>query len=595
MAFKLSYRSNLHKGGGNSISKNRCSLTSAFLVCTSFIFTLVLGTQFKMMSILGNHDVAISSDDAGGRQHHHVKAVVKGGKTSTHNNMGKRFLESQRKDQYQNKVHHQLHQLVDEVDTNNDDEPADFIILDNASSSEEQQAKYKTMSISIAQKWNLTTPNAAELLYQQFMKVNDYNSTTDFFHFHHLYKSGGTSISNLMDRTIGLPKSPHGELYYEGILPGSYMSGNFDHEEALKDVNRRLSSGTKLEDLPYKASYAHTGLRPVYGPKRTKTGIFLLKHLPPNKRLRVITMLRDPTDFRASNHAMIGCGLNYEVTRFNNERIAKGLESICYPKDGLNISSLVDRKIHDLLEKCHNAEEMEAKGLQPKKKLFDAQRKQCKEEESGIDTLIHCRSAKDLLESKYYDKHYRSMFTGLMGRFHRGQEFNNNTAYGRMGYGFQSCEKSKGYSVEKVEEYTLQDLGGLDLTISGAGDGIGPPEPDFIWFGITERMKESTTLFYYYFKSEPLPRTPIHRIQDCRPTSWWTAEDREEVKRREPADYAVWRAANAILDVRMEKMKMEIQSLLDAGATKESLYYVDWDQLEQIGVKLENEQLVISS
>ena len=67
------------------------------------------------------------------------------------------------------------------------------------------------------------------------------------------------------------------------------------------------------------------------------------------------------------------------------------------------------------------------------------------------------------------------------------------------------------------------------------------------------------------------------------------------MKRREPADYAVWRAANAILDVRMEKMKMEIQSLLDAGATKESLYYVDWDQLEQIGVKLENQQLVISS
>ena len=129
MALKLSYRSNLHKGGGNSIS-NRYSLTSAFLVCTSFIFILVLGTQFKMMSILGNHDVTISSD-VGGRQHHHVKAVVKGGKTSTHNNMGKRFLESQRKDQYQNKGHHQLHQLLDEVDTNNDDEPADFIILDN--------------------------------------------------------------------------------------------------------------------------------------------------------------------------------------------------------------------------------------------------------------------------------------------------------------------------------------------------------------------------------------------------------------------------------------------------------------------------------
>lgn len=48
------------------------------------------------------------------------------------------------------------------------------------------------------------------------------------------------------------------------------------------------------------------------------------------------------------------------------------------------------------------------------------------------------------------------------------------------------------------------------------------------------------------------------------------------MKEREPADYAVWRAANAIMDVRMEKLKMEV--------TKESLFYVDWDQLEELGI-----------
>ena len=168
------------------------------------------------------------------------------------------------------------------------------------------------------------------------------------------------------------------------------------------------------------------------------------------------------------------------------------------------------------------------------------------------------------------------------------------TAYGRMGYGFERAEESKGYSVETVEEYALQDLGGLDLTISGAGNG-GPPEPDFVWFGITERMKESTTLFYYQFKAKPLPQTPIHRVQDCRPNSWWTSKDREIVKEREPADYAVWRVANAIMDVRMEKMKMEIQKLLNKGETKESLYYVDWDQLEEIGVKVKGKNLVTGS
>jgi hypothetical protein len=161
-----------------------------------------------------------------------------------------------------------------------------------------------------------------------------------------------------------------------------------------------------------------------------------------------------------------------------------------------------------------------------------------------------------------------------------------------MGYGFERAEESRGYSVIKVEEYTLQDLGGIDLSISGSGDGVGAPEPDFVWFGITERMKESTSLFYYQFKLKPLPRTPVHRIQECRPNSWWTVENKNVVIEREPADYAVWRAANAIMDVRVEKMKMEIQSLLDSGVTKDSLYYVDWDQLEDIGILLKDQQLI---
>ena len=438
-------------------------------------------------------------------------------------------------------------------------------------------SSYEKLAISIAHKWNLTTTNAVELLIQQFHRPLDtFNPQTDFVHFHHLYKSGGTSISNLMDKTLGLNG---------GILPGSYESGNFDHDEALADITQRLKT-TKREDLPYLASYAHTGLRPVYGPKRTKTGAFLLEQLP-HRRLRAITMLRDIVDFRASNHAMIMCGLNYEVTRWNNEREAHGLERVCSPKDGLNISALVDRKIHDLLDKCQTESDILARHEKPKKKLFDEQRRQCAKEEKGIDTLVHCRSANHLLASNEYDKHYRSMFTALMGRYHRKQEFTNSTAYGRMGYGFKSVEKTTGYSIATVEEYTLQDLGGLDtaITISGAGDGIGPAEPDFVWFGITERMKESTILFYYTFRAKQSPSNHwTKRVQECRPNSWWTDADRVAVIQREPADYAVWRAANAIMDVRIEKMKLEIQELLRAGETRESLYYVDWGQLQEIGV-----------
>jgi len=65
-----------------------------------------------------------------------------------------------------------------------------------------------------------------------------------------------------------------------------------------------MAKVVKPEDLPYRASYAHTGIQPVHGPEQTETGKFLLRYLP-NRRLRSIAMLHEPTDFRAPNHAMI--------------------------------------------------------------------------------------------------------------------------------------------------------------------------------------------------------------------------------------------------------------------------------------------------
>ncbi|KAK1748420.1 hypothetical protein QTG54_000359 [Skeletonema marinoi] len=289
----------------------------------------------------------------------------------------------------------------------------------------------------------------------------------------------------------------------------------------------------------------------------------------PNKRLRAITMLREPTDFRASNHAMIMCGLNADIKKFNQQRAKKGLDQVCSPKDGLNVSALVDVKTQTLIDKCQSGQ----KSMVSKKNSAKIMLMELIYSSTAALHLIYLRIINTTSTIV--------MFKGLMGRYHRGQEF-GGTAYVGMSFGYERAEESKGYSVENVEEYTLQDLGGLDLTISGAGEG-GPPEPDFIWFGITERMKESTILFYYYFKAKPLKKIPQHRIQDCHPQNLWGGQQTQRnCKQKEPADYAVWRAANAILDVRMAKMKMEIQAQLDAGVSKEAMYYVDWDTLEAL-------------
>jgi len=344
------------------------------------VFALLLGVQLKMMSIVDNH---VTTTFPGAPHYPHFKTA----------SVKRRRANSAGRPIHRAHTNHKLHQekSLQSALTNPH--------LMMSQSNPDQIQHYQLLASSIADKWNLTTPNAIDLLVQQFHKVNDYDPQNDFIHFHHLYKSGGTSISNLMLKSM------------KHILPGSYESGDFNHEEALEDINKRLEEGTHRNDLPYKASYAHTGLRPVYGPLRTKTGIFFLEQMP-HKRLRVITMLRDIVDFRASNHAMIMCGLNYEVSRWNNEREDQGLPRVCSPKDGLNISALVDRKIHDLRVRCKEEDAILANGGTPVKNLYPQQRKQCKMEDQGIDTLVHCRSGDHLLASPEYDRHYRSMFKG---------------------------------------------------------------------------------------------------------------------------------------------------------------------------------------
>lgn len=290
-------------------------------------------------------------------------------------------------------------------------------------------------------------------------------------------------------------------------------------------------------------------------------------------------------DLRASTLAMAMCAHNGRVVKFNNKRRRKGLEPICTPEQGLNISELFDDVVENAMAKCSN----NTATLDRYETIL------CKRGRTAMD---YCRSPDHLLSSTHYKLGMRSMLRHLMGRF---------TAQEQIGlYDYYAIEEhlekeiGLGFPLDKVEEYTLVDLGGLDSNImhtayngyrtrqthsSGVDGTASIAEPDFLWFGITERMEESTCLLYYTLRVvKPLAKTPQARVMKCPTTSFWTNEHREIVKQKEPADYAVWRTANAIMDLRMEKMKMEIQSLLDSGETKESLYYVDWDQLEKVGV-----------
>lgn len=66
-----------------------------------------------------------------------------------------------------------------------------------------KQQTSMTRAKEICLKWNLTTPNCAHLLEQQFYRLDDYNPDTDFLYLNHIQKTGGTTISDLLKKALG--------------------------------------------------------------------------------------------------------------------------------------------------------------------------------------------------------------------------------------------------------------------------------------------------------------------------------------------------------------------------------------------------------
>ena len=419
----------------------------------------------------------------------------------------------------------------------------------------------KSVARFIAKKWNLTSPHAANLLARQFSRNPDYDPSQDFLHFHHIAKTGGTSISDILEA-----------VFKDTVMPGSARSDTFNEKEFHTAVLERAKNQMgAIKAFPeFKVSYAHTRLRPIHGPNKTKLSTFFDNYnslLQKPKRIRSLAMIREPTDLRASAHAMAMCALNGKVNTFNYWREKRNQTRVCTKEEGLDVQKLVtDYHEKVLRTKCNNT---------AVEKLDKFEKKICTK---GPSSMSYCLSPSHLLSSPMYDG-MRSIYKSLLGRYFSKQPIMTN---------YISIERFMSrmigeFRLEMIEEYTLIDLGGLDLVpwneynidkslanTSNIDKITATNEPDIIWFGITERMAESTCLLFHTLNTKPVI-VPRSRVVNCPPTSWWTLKDREEVKRRELGDYAVWRVANAILDVRVQKMQREIRERLKVNTlnTKE--------------------------
>ncbi len=63
-------------------------------------------------------------------------------------------------------------------------------------------------------------------------------------------------------------------------------------------------------------------------------------------------------------------------------------------------------------------------------------------------------------------------------------------------------------------------------------------------------------------------------MKPCRPLTFWTEEQKQRFIDNEDFSYTVWRAANAIMDVRMENMRLQIKGRLGAGEKLDDMPYV---------------------
>jgi len=375
---------------------------------------------------------------------------------------------------------------------------------------------------SIAKNWELPDGSIELLKEIQLRTLGfDYNETTDILALRHPLKTGGTSFSHMLKKIFGK----------ERVLPGSAPSGWWNQEKFDGAVEKHPD-----QDDPYwsniAAMYTHTLLRPIGNGKDLLARLRRKVPALNKKRFRLMTNVRRPLDLAASSFYETRC----RVGRFANQVRLNGKE--CPP---VNLTDVMYKNIEHWTKKCkteHN---------------WGTTKCQILKDGGGESLYKHCGSIDVLLdETKIV---HNMLFKNLMGSFPRPLDGQQN----RTGINLTP-------TLEDVSLYTLRDLGGLI-------DYHPEHKEDFVWFAITERFSESMCLFYYHFEIPPTKEKKA-LMKPCRPLAFWTEEQKQRFIDKEDFSYTVWRAANAIMDVRLENMRLQIKGRLDAGEKLEDMPYV---------------------
>lgn len=330
-------------------------------------------------------------------------------------------------------------------------------------------------------KWGLTSPQAYNVLQEELHREPvRYDAETDFLFFEHIRKTGGTTLSLLLKSLMGdhvFPGSDEGAIFHFNVAEEAVRNGTLSlHETRVGYAHATARGGNKLEKLLTNST---------------------------RKRLRVLTVIRDPVNIRASLLGMSLCQYKAWIRQYNE--VNKLPPDYC----DVSLDNMVDVRVESVERLCEQAKKMY--GSKVLRNTGMGLGASCKELEKGRQAFGYCRSIPALLNSSHYEQGYHHMYRDIIA--------------------------------EKGDDDEARGL----LALSR----------EFLWIGITERMDESLRLLFTLLNVASLPSLKSERVVNCRPTQFWSEGDKAVVREREGADYAVYRAANALLDIRLYKLDGE--------------------------------------
>ena len=432
--------------------------------------------------------------------------------------------------------------------------------------------------------------NAKTLLKQIWYKDNSYDPQRDLIVFTHPMKTGGTTLSLLLRKTIGMevPGSSKSDIFYFDVFDNWNLRDK--RQYAGKEGGGDWSNSPQRQQ--FKSIFSHTpyrqykdglgvnGTSPVTSAdnnmKKSKNLRLLVEENFPTRRARHIMMLREPLAFVASNFNEWQCRLGKWQGRAKEFNILPVPETEqdenFYGCNGYTVEMLAQVRIAINQKECAgfvpgtDAAKTFGSHLKPRDQV-NLKRK-CKRiagnsnNNNGGDHTPECASVDAFLNSTFYlDKIHHHKAYGRCTVTPKEESVSGAGAGADNNKASTTTTTTTTTSADYIEG-AIEYLGGLDAPMKQSANGDGSyPNGDMMWLGVTERMTESMCLFHYQIQL-PWEETRRERMQTCRPINFWSPSNRNKFYTKEPMMLAVHKAANAVLDLQLAKMHLEVTQLL---------------------------------